>query len=696
MPGAFEGGAAMALFPEEPASTPTISGQQEPAGAVAPAAVTPASGVMGLFPGEGAGFPEPAKHSEPAKVSPSSAFPMFPDASDVAERSASTPIRLTQAQDESGPVPAAPPAAPNPIPLNEEPKTESPVTEPTPPAADDFFNFGGTPSPAPAEMPSQVPAPTDPVAPPANPQPAPTPAPLDNPFLFDANPEPTPAPMRPTETSPLPPSSLSPSTLSPAPAATPRPLTDDAMLGTGVITQNVPRVIQRPELSLEKKAPSTAALGEAMVYTIEVKNTGSITAKEVTLEDVIPKGTRLTGTIPQAHMKEKTLIWKLGDMKPGDTQLVKVRVIPLEEGDIGSVATVHFVTEVAAATRITAPVLQLVMEAEPQVAIGEDATIRYKIKNVGEGTAFDVTLYSLIPENFKHPEGTDLEMPIGTLESGQTKEVALVAVAEAAGRGLNEAKVKASGGVTAEARADIEVIDSVLTVERTGPARRFVGHNASYTITVSNQSIRDIEQATIVETVPQGFEFVSATSNGKYNPSTRSVTWNFAKLRSKTQESMQVTLKPDRVGEFSSEVAVVSKDGHKANVAAKTIVEGFASLKIEDPEGRGLVGVGEQISLRFKVRNRGSAPANAVHLSCNVPANIQIVSAKGPTPYRQEGNRLIFEPVTSIAPDQDMQVDFVLVAKTPGNAHLSISVNADEMKDPLNHEENIVVYNPNE
>ncbi|WP_459557650.1 hypothetical protein [Lacunimicrobium album] len=687
------------LFPDEPAPSPapvstTAATQNEP----------------GAFPSFGA-FPEPA----PATTAPAqpTASPMFPDLAPAPAPAATNPIRLTQA--EEPPVPPADEMPPAPIPMLEEPKPSTPPgnAEPAGPAPDPFFDFGGQP-PAPANEPTPVPMPGNGTSPapapvpfPNDPAPAPAPSTFQD-FMLNPAPPTTLNPTEPVPTNPTPvpaPNSLFPETSTPAPnpldnppPANPieRPLTEDSMIGAGVINGNVPRVLQRPELSLEKKAPTTAALGEAMVYTIEVKNTGTITAKDVTLEDEIPKGSKLTGTIPQAHMKEKTLVWKLGDMKPGDSQLVKVRVIPLEEGDIGSVATVHFVTEVAAATRITAPILQLAMEATPQVAIGEDATIRYKIKNVGEGTAFNVTLYSLIPQNLKHPEGVDLEMPIGTLEAGQSKDFALVAVAEAAGRGINQAQVKANGGVTADGKADIEVIDSVLNVERTGPARRFVGHNASYTITVINQSIRDIDQATIVERVPTGFEFVSATANGKYNPSTRSVAWNFGKLRAKTQESMQITLRPDRVGEFNSEVAVVSKDGHKASVAAKTIVEGFASLKIEDPEGKGLVGIGEQVSLRFKVRNRGSAPANGVQITCNVPANFQVLSAKGPTEYRQEGNRLIFDPVNAIAPEQDMQVDFVLVAKAVGDAHLSIAVNAQEMKDSLNHEENIVVYNPNE
>ncbi len=588
---------------------------------------------------------------------------LWPDFSEQGGADTQTPIRLTQAEQPPTPT-LAQPQAPDPIPLQFP--NESPAQPAVNPFTMDFSNPPAQSSPlTPLEpLPSRQPAPAD-----AHSFPG-----IEN---------------SPTNI---------PSSLSPTPFRNePVPTTDDKpMMGVGVVSRDVPRIMQRPELSLEKIAPSTAALGEAMIYTIEVKNTGTIPAKDVTLEDQIPKGTELTGTIPQAHLKDKTLVWKLGTLQPGDSKLVKVRVIPHEEGDVGSVATVHFMTEVAAQTRITAPVLELVMDAIPQVAVGENATVKYTVRNVGEGTAFDVTLYSLIPANFKHPEGTDLEMPIGTLDPGQSKEVTLVALAEQPGRVTNEAHVDAKGGITAQARTDIEVIDSVLTVERTGPARRFVGHNANYTITVANQSIRDIEQATIVETIPNGMEFISATSNGRYNPSTRSVSWAFSKLRQRSQESMQLTLKPNTVGDWKSTVDVVTKDGHKASVAATTIVEGFASLKIEDPEGRGLIAVGEQVSLRFKVRNRGSAPANEVKLSCVIPSSFQLIKANGPTSYRQEGNRVVFDSVQSIAPDQDMQVDFVLAAVAAGTAHLSIAVNAEEMKDPLTHEENVVVYNPNE
>ena len=46
-----------------------------------------------------------------------------------------------------------------------------------------------------------------------------------------------------------------------------------------------------------------------------------------------------------------------------------------------------------------------------------------------------------------------------------------------------------------------------------------------YTITVNNNANKDAKQVVIVDTLGKGLKFINASHNGKYDESTRTITW---------------------------------------------------------------------------------------------------------------------------------------------------------------------------
>ena len=96
-------------------------------------------------------------------------------------------------------------------------------------------------------------------------------------------------------------------------------------------------------------------------------------------------------------------------------------MIPLEAGEIGSVATVNFVSEVAAATVVTAPRIEFELSAPRNVKLGQVVPFHFKVTNVGTGEARGVVIRDLIPEGLSHDSGNDLEYPVGRMAAGQSK-----------------------------------------------------------------------------------------------------------------------------------------------------------------------------------------------------------------------------------------------------------------------------------
>ena len=109
---------------------------------------------------------------------------------------------------------------------------------------------------------------------------------------------------------------------------------------------------QAPTLTIEKTAPPEIQIGKPAKFSIKVRNTGTVTAQGVEIHDTIPQGTQLVDTVPPATRgPQGELVWDLGAMRPGDEQKAELELMPMAEGEIGSVATVHFRAEASVRTR---------------------------------------------------------------------------------------------------------------------------------------------------------------------------------------------------------------------------------------------------------------------------------------------------------------------------------------------------------
>ena len=156
---------------------------------------------------------------------------------------------------------------------------------------------------------------------------------------------------------------------------------------------------QNARVTLEKIVPPEIQVGRPAVLRTVVRNAGPAAAAEVEVRDQVPRGTRLLGTSPPAaHGRNGELVWSLGTLKPGGETAVEMQIMPTDEGEVGSVATVRFQTVATARSMVTRPKL-VVQTAGPQqrVLAGDDALLTFTVSNPGSGIATGVTLIENIP-----------------------------------------------------------------------------------------------------------------------------------------------------------------------------------------------------------------------------------------------------------------------------------------------------------
>lgn len=444
-------------------------------------------------------------------------------------------------------------------------------------------------------------------------------------------------------------------------------------------------------MTIEKKAPPNAVLGRPFVYDIVIRNQGASSAHQVVVQDPIPPGVQLVGSDPQALLSGKTLMWKLGTIPAGQKRIISVKVTPIRAGQIGSVATVNFVSEVASRTVIQAPRLKLEFTGPPTAKRGETVRFRFKVSNVGSAAAKNVWIRDILPDGLSHPAGNDLEYEIGTLPAGKSEEVTLSMRVVQGGTLTNRAILTADGGVRVEAKSVLTVDVPKLVITRSGPKKKYVGLKAVYQNLVTNNSPGTVNAVTVTEVVPPGMDFVEASEGGTFDAAQRQVVWNIGRLGPGDSKTLRLVLLPRQTGVKQSRVLAMVEKGAPVQVTSATTIEGYAVLGLEIPPLQRPVSVGEQTSLRLVVRNRGTAASHNVRLQVTLPAQLSLLAVRGRGKYTTNGGTLTFEPRGQLANGESMAFDLVFKAIGAGDARVRVQIQSNEMSRPLLREEAVLI-----
>ena len=453
--------------------------------------------------------------------------------------------------------------------------------------------------------------------------------------------------------------------------------------------------VQSPQLTVQKFAPKEIQMGKPASFRITIRNTGQIPACEVEVRDVIPKGTRLLGTAPQASRGARgEIVWTLGTIRPGEEWTGEMQLMPTAEGEIGSVATVHFGADASARSIATRPQLVLATTGPSKVLIGDQAMLSITISNPGTGVATGVVLEERIPPGLQHPAGAELEYEVGDLKPGESRKLELPLVANRPGPATNLLSARGDGNLRAEDKLDIEVLAPQLDVGLEGPKRRYLERQAVYQLSVTNPGTAPAKQIELVASLPPGLKFISANNAGYYEESTRTVRWRLEELPvNETGEVKLVTMPIDagRDGQ-SIKLRATAQKNLSVEKEQPVVIEGIAAILFQVADAEDPIGVGGETSYEVHVVNQGSKAASNVQLVVDLPPEVKFAAAEGPTRYRNEGNRVIFEGLARLAPKADTTYRVRIKAIRPGDLRTRFQLLTDDMQSPVTKEESTRVY----
>jgi uncharacterized repeat protein (TIGR01451 family) len=421
-------------------------------------------------------------------------------------------------------------------------------------------------------------------------------------------------------------------------------------------------VVAATSVSITKTASVTTAHlgGGNFTYTVTVTNNSSSPATGVTLTDPLPPAVTFVSAVVSPASQgtcsgATTVTCPLGTLANGASATVTITVTPVAIGSAVNTATVAFNGTGSNSASATVQIqgtadLALVKTAQPNpVNAGSPLSYTLTVTNNGPSPATGVvltdalppaaTFVSAAPTQGTCSGATTITCALGTIPGiGTAGTVSVIIVATPTGSGplTNTANVTANefdpnpaNNTSAATVTVIPIADLALT-KTASPNPAGVGSNLTYTLTVTNNGPPPASGVTLIDTVPAGVTFVSATPS--QGTCTTAVSCNLGALANAAKATVTIVVTPTAAGTVTNTATVSANEidpvptNNTATVS--TTVTASADLALGETVAPNPVLLGgSNLTYTLTITNNGPSPATGVVLSDTLPVSATLVSA---------------------------------------------------------------------
>jgi len=458
---------------------------------------------------------------------------------------------------------------------------------------------------------------------------------------------------------------------------------------------NMTKTWVSPGIAISKTAPAKALGGQTFKYTIVTSTTNDLDTRNAVVTDVLPAGISYVSSTPSATVSGQKLTWNLGTIPGGGSKTITVNVKGAKPGTYRNCAEVKAEAGLQASdcaeTVITAPALALTKTVKPESMICDGVRYTLVVSNPGDAPAQNVKITDNLPAGLTASGGSSaVSIDVGTLPAGGSKTFTVKANASKPGTFSNTAKATGDGGLTASASAKTTVRQPVLTIVKKAPARSFIGRPITYTVTVANTGDAVAADVTLVDRLPAGAKFASASDGGSSSGST--VRWLLGDMAPKASKTVTVKVTTSGAGTLVNRVTAEGVCAAEVAAETTTIVEGIPALLLEVVDVDDPIEVGANETYVIVVTNQGSADGHQIGIKATFPAEMSFVTASGPTSHTLSGRTITFAPLGSLAPKKDATYRVTVKANAEGDVRFAVQMTSAELTSPVDETEATRLY----
>ncbi len=459
-----------------------------------------------------------------------------------------------------------------------------------------------------------------------------------------------------------------------------------------------------PSVVLETIAPESVSINQPFTYELVVRNTGATTVANVRLEDEPPAKSVFVSSDPVSETVNGRQVWSLGTLDAGAEKRIKMTVRPTDEGEIRSRAVVSFSTGSESKVKVTRPKINLVLSTVETARVGDEIAFTIRVTNTGTGPASKMTIQANLTEGLNHTQGTVIETELANLPSGESRTLTLRTLATKSGAQALTLSVIADGNPAEVAKSQVMIVEPMLSVQVDGPAKCLVRAEPEFKIELKNPGTAATDPIVVMASVPEGFEFISASDSGSVQSGTRLIVWKLSSLGASTQKELKLKLRATEMVDGSIKVQAIAgsgddvEDGVKPASArlgrsleakAESVVkaEGVPALRFEVRDLEDPIEVGKEAIYEIKVENQGTAPCTNVQIMATLADGTTATGANGPTQARGQGQQVTFDTLATLATKQVVVFKVKVKGAVSGDQRFRVQVVCDQIRTPISKEE---------
>ncbi len=446
-------------------------------------------------------------------------------------------------------------------------------------------------------------------------------------------------------------------------------------------------------LLVKKIGPNKIMAGKEFSYHIEVTNLTRMALQNVRVHEQLPEGFEVQDISKSVDRSGRDLTWNVGQLAANQTRKLEITGTTSETGDLTSCANAEWQQQGLCLTMSAVkPELQLTLEGPEQSLLCDPLVYTAIIKNTGSGTACDVVVMSDYPDGIQDLDGqSSRKIPINDLAPGESRKITLRARADKTGSYSHNVSLTSAEGIEAQSSmVETDVRTPVLVVRQNAPNKRFIGRPIEYTISVRNEGDAPAENAQLVQELPSGVEFISASGNGKHSGGT--IRWELGTLGIDQSKEFTVKVRAMNQGALKSRVMASAYCADDKSQAQTVQVEGIPAILLEMVDVSDPIEVGANEVYEIRVTNQGSLKDTNVRIVAEIPAEQKYVSAEGPTKATVDGKTVTFAPLATLAPKDTATYRVIVKGQETGDVRFKVTLTSDVTTKPVEETESTHIY----
>ena len=293
---------------------------------------------------------------------------------------------------------------------------------------------------------------------------------------------------------------------------------------------------------LHQVMPGEVVRGQDFDFTYHVTNLTNNEIQNVIVSLNSKSNLTISKSDPRANTGGDGMVWAMGDFGPCETKIIRLTGSAGKVGQASDCITVSYNNYLCATLNVVEPALALSKTATERALKCDEIVFRFTVKNTGTGAANNVVITDTLPEGVAMANGSrNVNIPVGTLASGESKTYEVKAMASDTGTFRNTANATADGGLTAESGSTSTVIVAPeLALSSKCSETQFLGRNMSFNYTLKNTGNGEAANTMASATIPAGTSLVRASDGGQVQGNR--VVWNYGTLAAGAERDFSITV----------------------------------------------------------------------------------------------------------------------------------------------------------